>query len=127
MRDRSVYYENRIAIWARRENGHSDSFRLVPKDRITEEMLHCNRLRRGVALPNLLVALMLPYNSIMGAVVGLSKGKRESRRADSNRLPLLQLRVIIQVLQEFAGTSKSRISRRFTLLRVAACCTSLRR
>ena len=42
-----------------------------------------------MALPNLLVALMLPYNSIMGAVVGLSKGKRESRRADSNRLPLL--------------------------------------
>jgi hypothetical protein len=60
MRDRPVYYENRIAIWARRENGHSDSFRLVPKDRISEEMLHRNSLRRGVALPSLLVALMLP-------------------------------------------------------------------
>jgi hypothetical protein len=89
MRDRSVYYENRIAIWARRENGHSDSFRLVPKDRITEEMLHRNRLRRGVALSTLLVALMLPYNWIMGAVVGISMGKVKSRRADSNRLPLL--------------------------------------
>jgi hypothetical protein len=89
MRDRSVYYENRIANGARSENGHSDSFRLVPKDRITEEMLHRNRLRRGVALSTLLVALMLPYNWIMGAVVGISMGKVKSRRADSNRLPLL--------------------------------------
>jgi hypothetical protein len=60
MRDRPVYYENRIANGAPSENGHSDSIRLVPKDRISEEILHRNSLRRGVALPSLLVALMLP-------------------------------------------------------------------
>ena len=48
-----------------------------------------------------------------------------SRRADSNRLPLLQLRVIHQVLQAFAQDCKSRISSRFLcsgLLRVALYC-----
>jgi hypothetical protein len=53
-------------------------------------------------------------------------GKKESRRADSNRLPLLQLRVIGHVLQGFAEACKSRINKRLSLLRVALCCTVLR-
>src|SRR5215208_6820051 len=52
--------------------------------------------------------------------------KQESRQADSNRLPLLQLRVIGQALQKLARTCKYRISTRLSLLRVAACCTVLR-
>jgi hypothetical protein len=52
--------------------------------------------------------------------------RRKSRRADSNRLSLLQLRVIHQALQELAGICKSRIFRRLPLLRVAVCCTVLR-
>ena len=36
------------------------------------------------------------------------------------------LRVITQALQGFAQECKSRISRRLSLLRVAACCTVLR-
>jgi hypothetical protein len=50
----------------------------------------------------------------------------ESRRADSNRLPLLQLRVIGHVLQVCAGDCKCRISTRLSLLRFAPCCTVLR-
>jgi integrase len=52
--------------------------------------------------------------------------KIESRRADSNRLPLLQLRVIIQALQELARACKSRISKQVSLLWLATCCTVLR-
>src|SRR3712207_1532560 len=52
--------------------------------------------------------------------------KIKSRRADSNRLPLLQLRVIGQALQRFARVCKSRISKRFPLLCLALCCTVLR-
>jgi hypothetical protein len=52
--------------------------------------------------------------------------KKESRRADSNRLPLLQLRVMIQSLQGFAGVCKSRISKPVSLLSFAGCCTVLR-
>jgi hypothetical protein len=52
--------------------------------------------------------------------------KTESRRADSNRLPLLQLRVIIQALQAVAGTCKTRISRRVSFLQLALGCTVLR-
>jgi hypothetical protein len=48
------------------------------------------------------------------------------RRADSNRLPLLQLRVISQALQGFAQACKSRISRGFSFLLLAPCCTVLR-
>ena len=55
-----------------------------------------------------------------------NRNKIESRRADSNRLPLLQLRVIGHALQAFAEVCKSRISRRLSLLRVALCCTVLR-
>jgi hypothetical protein len=62
----------------------------------------------------------------IGRVFGLSKPNRESRRADSNRLPLLQLRVIIHTLQGFAEDCKTRISKRLSLLRVAECCTVLR-
>jgi hypothetical protein len=50
----------------------------------------------------------------------------ESRRADSNRLPLLQLRVITQALQRFTQGCKSRISKPFSFLRLTACCTVLR-
>jgi hypothetical protein len=59
-------------------------------------------------------------------VFRLSKPNAKSRRADSNRLPLLQLRVISQVLQGFALPCKSRISKRLSLLRLAGCCTVLR-
>src|SRR5215217_5917585 len=55
-----------------------------------------------------------------------NRDKMKSRRADSNRLPLLQLRVIGQALQGFAEACKCRISRRLSLLRFAACCTVLR-
>jgi hypothetical protein len=50
----------------------------------------------------------------------------ESRRADSNRLPLLQLRVIIHALQGFAHSCNSRISKGFSFLWLALCCTVLR-
>ena len=53
-------------------------------------------------------------------------GKLESRRADSNRLPLLQLRVITQALQGCAEGCRSRVSKRLSLHWVAACCTVLR-
>jgi len=53
-------------------------------------------------------------------------GKIESRRADSNRLPLLQLRVIGHMLQGCAGACKSRISKPVSLLSFALCCTVLR-
>jgi hypothetical protein len=54
------------------------------------------------------------------------KSKIESRRADSNRLPLLQLRVIIQALQGVARDCKCRISKPIPLLYLAECCTVLR-
>ena len=53
----------------------------------------------------------------------------ESRRADSNRLPLLQLRVIgqgLQGLQGFAQACKSRIDKQVSYLCLALCCTVLR-
>jgi hypothetical protein len=52
--------------------------------------------------------------------------QKESRRADSNRLPLLQLRVIGHVLQRFARACKSRISKRLSFLCLALRCTVLR-
>src|SRR5215217_8512228 len=57
---------------------------------------------------------------------GLSMDEIESRRADSNRLPLLQLRVITQALQGCAGGCKHRIFRGVSFPRLAACCTVLR-
>src|SRR5918998_5375899 len=59
-------------------------------------------------------------------VFGLSMGKKESRRADSNRLSLLQLRVIIHALQGFAQCCKYRISKPVSFLSLAPCCTALR-
>src|SRR5215210_7252221 len=53
-------------------------------------------------------------------------GKKESRRADSNRLPLLQLRVISQPLQGLAGDCKCRIDKPVSLLWLATRCTVLR-
>ena len=50
----------------------------------------------------------------------------ESLRADSNRLPLLQLRVCGRALQGFARGCNSRISKQLSLLRLAAHCTVLR-
>jgi hypothetical protein len=52
--------------------------------------------------------------------------QKESRRADSNRLPLLQLRVITQALQGCAGDCKCRIFRGISFPCLAACCTVLR-
>jgi hypothetical protein len=57
---------------------------------------------------------------------GLSTLIGESRRADSNRLPLLQLRVITQGLQGLAQPCKTRISKPFALLCLAVGCTVLR-
>ena len=58
--------------------------------------------------------------------IWLSKPIRQSRRADSNRLPLLQLRVITQALQGVAQACHSRISKPLSLLSFARCCTVLR-
>ena len=55
-----------------------------------------------------------------------NREKKESRRADSNRLPLLQLRVMHQALQRFAQACKSRISKGFSFLCFAPFCTVLR-
>src|SRR5215208_1234939 len=65
-------------------------------------------------------------------IQGLLRGELQSialavgRRADSNRLPLLQLRVITQALQVVARACKSRISKRLSLLRFAPGCAVLR-
>ena len=50
------------------------------------------------------------------------------KRADerTRTADLISLRGIIHALQGFAEVCKSRISRRFPLLRVAECCTALR-
>jgi hypothetical protein len=50
------------------------------------------------------------------------------KRADerTRTADLTSLRVIIQALQGFAGVCKRRISKPFSLLRLAACCTVLR-
>src|SRR5215204_5536551 len=53
-------------------------------------------------------------------------GKMEGRRTDSNRLPLLQLRVITQALQGCAGDCKCRILGGVSFPCLAACCTVLR-
>ena len=60
------------------------------------------------------------------SLIGLDKPIRESRRADSNRLPLLQLRVITQALQGCAGGCKCRIFRGVSFPCLAECCTVLR-
>ena len=57
---------------------------------------------------------------------GIATNKREPTSGLKNRLLLLQLRVIIQALQGLAAVCKSRISKRFSLLRLAQCCTVLR-
>jgi hypothetical protein len=59
-------------------------------------------------------------------VSGLFKPSRGSRRADSNRLPLLQLRVITQALQGCAGSCRTRISKRVSVLWFAAYCIVVR-
>src|SRR5215218_10291385 len=53
-------------------------------------------------------------------------GKKVSRRADSNRLPLLHLRVISLALQGFALACNSRIDKLVSLLRLALGCIVLR-
>jgi hypothetical protein len=59
-------------------------------------------------------------------IFGLSKPNRESRRADSNRLPLLLLRVMIHASQGFAQVCKYRILKPNWFLCFAPCCTVLR-
>jgi hypothetical protein len=56
----------------------------------------------------------------------LQVDKKEPTSGLENRLPLLQLRVIIQVLQRFARACKCPISKLVSLLRFALCCTVLR-
>src|SRR5919112_3859991 len=60
------------------------------------------------------------------SVLPANLGKIKSRRADSNRLPLLQLRVITQALQGCARVCKYRISKPVSFLCLAQCCTVLR-
>jgi len=62
------------------------------------------------------------WDAVPFRLFGLSKPIGESRRADSNRLPLLQLRVITQALQGCARDCEYLISRRLSLLRVAPYC-----
>jgi hypothetical protein len=66
------------------------------------------------------------WDAVPFLLFGLSKPIGESRRADSNRLPLLQLRVITQALQGFAGDCKCSIFRGVSFLYLAECCTVLR-
>jgi len=67
-----------------------------------------------------LITRALPYPAYSACLWG----KREPTRGLE---PLAcSLRVIIQALQALAGVCKSRISKRFSLLRFAACCTVLR-
>jgi hypothetical protein len=68
----------------------------------------------------------MPPDASQITIVALSKPIMESRRADSNRLPLLQLRVITQALLGVAEGCKCRILRGVSFLRLAACCTVLR-
>jgi hypothetical protein len=56
-------------------------------------VLHRRWRQRGVKKP-LAMNQRLPLHRVFG----LSKLNQESRRADSNRLPLLQVRVIIHAL-----------------------------
>jgi len=76
---------------------------------------------------------MLPYccqdpsNMIVGSSLFIGfAGKIESRRADSNRLPLLQLRVCGRWLLSVAHACKSRMSKGFSILSVAHYCRALR-
>ena len=62
----------------------------------------------------------------IGCLFGLDKLKKKSRRADSNRLPLLQLRVCGQWLLRVAGICRSRINKRFFVLCLAHYCKVLR-
>jgi hypothetical protein len=68
-----------------------------------------------------------PSNMIVGTslFVGFA-GKIESRRADSNRLPLLQLRMCGQWLLSVAEGCKLRISKGVSILLIAHCCRALR-
>jgi hypothetical protein len=65
-------------------------------------------------------------HSINFSTISRKSRQEYSRRAGSNRLPLLQLRVIGHAWQGCAGGCKSPIPKRLSLLRVAACCTVLR-
>src|SRR5829696_8345521 len=68
-----------------------------------------------------------PRHEHRGLLISMGfAGKTKSRRADSNRLPLLQLRVIGQALQGFAQECKSRISKPLSFPWFALCCTVLR-
>jgi hypothetical protein len=70
--------------------------------------------------------LMSKWEPFVFRVFGVGKPIQESRRADSNRLPLLQLRVITQTLLGVVGACKSRISKGIFFLWFAVCCTVLR-
>jgi hypothetical protein len=67
-----------------------------------------------------------PASSSMSRVFGSSKPIKKSRRADSRTADLLQLRVMHQALQGFSRGCKPCISKPFSLLRLAQCCTVLR-
>jgi hypothetical protein len=69
------------------------------------------------------------YSPVLLGEIGIDKPIRESRRADSNRLPLLQLRACGQWLQSVARGCKPRINKRFLFPRlpsIAACCVRTR-
>jgi hypothetical protein len=77
--------------------------------------------QRGVHKP-----LVISRRPTLIASIQLRQGQKESRRAVSNRLHLLQLRVCGQWLLSVAQPYKSRISRLVSFLRLALCCTVLR-
>src|SRR5215207_5188726 len=66
-----------------------------------------------------------PNSCLRLHALAANSNKEESRRR-TRTADLLQLRVITQALQGFAVPCKPRISRRLSLLWVAACCTVLR-
>jgi hypothetical protein len=73
--------------------------------------------------PSLPLYICVQFMKLVSSPNVAEKPETASRRADSNRLPLLQLRVINGTLQAFASGSKTRISKPVQFLCPARCCT----
>jgi hypothetical protein len=82
-----------------------------------------DRIRRSYCCPTAAKSLVFALR-----VLGFLQDLQEKQRADERTRTAYpcSLGVITQVLQGYAGDCKSRISKRHSLLRVAACCTVLR-
>ena len=63
---------------------------------------------------------------LLSCEIGLSTQMSESRGADSNCLPLLQLRVCGQWLLSVAGVCESRIGKGFSVFYIACYCARVR-